>query len=152
MTNGASNVIKNIQVTNNAKPFGLVWAQFDCEYFGRKTRQEISILFKTKIQSFYISSTWTPIKQVTTQFSVGKTKSTQVVRKQFPLRPASAKTVRRSQGDSQSQKVVNLSTRRAIPLTHYVALSRVATIDTVVQETAIYRSPAFALSSLFVAI
>ena len=62
-------------------------------------------------------------------FSVGQTKSAQVVRKQFPLRPASAKTVHRSQGGTQSQIVVNLNTRRAIPHIHYVALSRVTAIE-----------------------
>ncbi|CAB3996373.1 Hypothetical predicted protein [Paramuricea clavata] len=72
---------------------------------------------------------WTPIKPVTTQFAVGKTKSAQVVRKQFPLRPASAKTVHRSQGDTQAQIVVNLNTNRTIPHIHYVALSRVTTIE-----------------------
>ena len=51
------------------------------------------------------------------------------MRKQFPLRPASAKTVHRSQGDTQSQIVVNLNTKRAIPHIHYVALSRVTTIE-----------------------
>jgi hypothetical protein len=60
---------------------------------------------------------------------VGKTKSAQVVRKQFPLRPASAKTVHRSQGDTQAQIVVNLNTNRTIPHIHYVALSRVTTIE-----------------------
>jgi uncharacterized protein YukJ len=60
---------------------------------------------------------------------VGKTKSAQVVRKQFPVRPASAKTVHRSQGDTQLQIVVNLNTKRAIPHVHYVALSRVTTIE-----------------------
>ena len=34
-----------------------------------------------------------------------------MVRKQFPLRPTSAKTVHRSQGDIQSQIVVNLNTK-----------------------------------------
>ena len=38
---------------------------------------------------------------------------------QFPLRPAAAKTVHRSQGDTQSQIVVNLGTKRAIPRIHY---------------------------------
>ena len=51
------------------------------------------------------------------------------MRKQFPLRPAAAKTVHRSQGDTQSQIVVNLDTKRAIPYIHYVALSRVTSID-----------------------
>ena len=45
------------------------------------------------------------------------------------MRPASAKTVHRSQGDTQSQVVVNLNTRRTIPHIHYVALSRVITIE-----------------------
>ena len=66
---------------------------------------------------------------VTTQFALGKTKSAQVVRKQFPLRPSSAKTVHRPQVGTQSQVVVNLNTRRTIPHIHYVALSRVTTIE-----------------------
>ena len=123
MTNGASNVIKHIHLTNDSKP-GLVWVQFDYDDVGRKTRQENRNLF-TGIRP----NTWTPIKPVTMQFAVGKTKSAQVVRKQFPLRPASAKTVHRSQGDTQSQVVVNLNTRRIIPHIHYVALSRVTTVE-----------------------
>ena len=124
MTNGASNVIKHIHLTNDSKPSGLVWVQFDYDDVGRKTRQENRNLYTGSIPN-----TWTPIKPVTTQFAVGKTKSAQVVRKQFPLRPASAKTVHRSQGDTQSQVVVNLNTRRTIPHIHYVALSRVTTIE-----------------------
>ena len=45
------------------------------------------------------------------------------------MRPAAAKTVHRSQGDTQSQIVINLDTKRAIPHIHYVALSRVTTIE-----------------------
>jgi hypothetical protein len=45
------------------------------------------------------------------------------------LQPAAAKTVHRSQGDTQTQIVVNLDTKRTIPHIHYVALSRVTTID-----------------------
>ena len=103
MTNGASSVIKHIQLTNHSKPSGLVWVQFDHDDVGRKTRQENRNLYTAGIQN-----TETPIKPVTTQFAVSKTKSAQVVRKQFPLRPASAKTVHRSQGDTQSQIVVNI--------------------------------------------
>ena len=98
--------------------------QFDDEDVGTKTRQENRRLYTQGIQA-----TWTPIKAVTSQFAVGRNKSAQVVRKQFPLRPAAAKTVHRSQGDTQSQIVVNLDTKRAIPHIHYVALSRVTTID-----------------------
>ena len=117
MTNGASNVIKHIYLTNDSKPSGLVWVLFDYDDVGKKTRQENRNLYTGGIPN-----TWTPIKPVTTQ-------SAQVVRKQFPLRPASAKTVHRSQGGTQSQIVVNLNTRRAIPYIHYVALRRVTAIE-----------------------
>ena len=76
LTNGASNIIKLIQLTDENKPSGLIWVQFDYEDVGRKTRQENRTLYVTGIQS-----TWTPIKPVTTQFPVGRTKSAQVVRK-----------------------------------------------------------------------
>ncbi|CAB4003268.1 ATP-dependent DNA helicase PIF1 [Paramuricea clavata] len=124
LTNGASNVIRLIQLNNESKPSGIVWVQFDYEDVGRKTRQENRNLYGRSIDN-----TWTPIKSVTTQFAVGKTKSAQVVRKQFPLRAASAKTVHRSQGDTQTQIVANLSTNRTIAHIHYVALSRVTTIE-----------------------
>ncbi len=124
LTNGASNVIRLIQLNDQSKPSGLIWVQFDYEDVGKKTRQENRNLYVTGIER-----TWTPIKPVTTQFAVGRTKSAQVVRKQFPLRPASAKTVHRSQGDTQTQIVVNLNTNRTIPHIHYVALSRVTTIE-----------------------
>ncbi len=124
LTNGASNVIKLIQLNDQSKPSGLIWVQFDYENVGKKTQQENRNLYVRGIES-----AWTPVKPVTTQFAVGRTKSAQVVRKQFPLRPASAKTVHRSQGDTQSQIVVNLNTNRAIPHIHYVALSRVTTLE-----------------------
>ena len=76
-----------------------------------------------------IEPTWTPIKPVTTQFAVGRNRTVQVVRKQFPLRPAAAKTIHRSQGDTETEIVANFETRRAIPHIHYVGLSRVTTIE-----------------------
>lgn len=59
-----------------------------------------------------------PIKPVTTQFAVGRNRSLTVIRKQFPLRPAAAKTIHRSQGDTETQIVVNLDTKKAIPHIH----------------------------------
>jgi len=51
--------------------------------------------------------------------------------KQIPLdpRPAAAKTIHRSQGDTETRVVVNFETKRAIPHIHYVGLSRVTAID-----------------------
>lgn len=58
-----------------------------------------------------------------------KNRTAQVVSKQFPLRPAAAKTIHRSQGDTETNIIVNFNTRRAIPHIHYVGLSRVTTIE-----------------------
>ena len=45
------------------------------------------------------------------------------------MRPAAAKTIHRSQGDTETKIVVYFEARRAIPHIHYVGLSRVTTID-----------------------
>ena len=125
LTNGANNVVKHVKLNQPNKPSGIIWVEFDDEDVGRKTRQENRHLYRRE----GIQPTWTPIKPVTTQFAVGRTKSAQVIRKQFPLRPAAAKTVHRSQGDTQTQIVANLNTKRTIPHIHYVALSRVTTME-----------------------
>jgi len=124
ITNGAGNVVKHIQIHQTDKPSGIIWIQFDHTDVGEKTRHENKHLYVSGIEA-----TWTPIKPVTTQFSVGRNRTVQVVRKQFPLRPAAAKTIHRSQGDTETTVVVNFETRRAIPHIHYVGLSRVKTIE-----------------------
>ena len=99
MTNGTGNVIKLGQIHQQDKPSGIVWVQFDHSDVGQKTRNENRHLYLQGIEC-----TWTPIKPVTTQFAVGKNKTAQVVRKQFPvLRPAAAKTIHRSQGDTETK-------------------------------------------------
>ena len=62
LTNGASNVIRLVQLNDQSKPSGLIWVQFDYEDVGKKTRQENRNLYVTGIER-----TWTPIKPVTTQ-------------------------------------------------------------------------------------
>ncbi|CAB3987663.1 Hypothetical predicted protein [Paramuricea clavata] len=124
MTNGAGNVVKKIQLNQIDKPSGIIWVQFDHSDVGEKTRHENRHLY---VQG--IKSTWTPIKPITTQFAVGRNQTAQVVRKQFPLGPAAAKTIHRSQGDTEQKIVVNFNTRRTIPHIHYVGLSRVTAIE-----------------------
>ena len=125
MTNGAGNVIKLIQVHQTTYPSEIVWVHFDHTDVGAKTRQENRHFYVSGIQP-----TWTPIKPVTTQFAVGRNRAGQVVRKQFPLRPAAAKTIHvRSQDDTETRIVVNFETKRAIPHIHYVGLSRVTAIE-----------------------
>lgn len=120
ITNGAAGVVKFIQLHQIQKPTGIIWVLFDHSNVGQRTRHENKHLYTQSIQH-----TWTPIKPVTVQFAVGKTKTARVIRKQFPLRTAAAKTIHRSQGDTETRIVVNLETKRKIPHVHYVALTEV---------------------------
>ena len=67
MTNGASNVIRKIQLNEKDKPLGIIWVQFGHSDVGEKTRYENRNLY---VQG--IDSAWTPIKPITTQFAVGR--------------------------------------------------------------------------------
>lgn len=113
-----------MQLNQQSRPSGIVWVQFDHSDVGQKTRNKNRHLYTQGIDH-----AWTPVKPVTMQFFVSKNKAAQVVRKQFPLHPAAAKTVHRSQGDTETKIVVNLSTKRTIPRVHYVALSRVTSFE-----------------------
>lgn len=90
----------------------------------RKTRHDYRHLLVQGIEH-----TWTAINPFTAQFAVGRNRTAQVVKEQFLLRPAAAKTIHRSQGDTETRIVVNFGTRRTIPHIHYVGLSRVTTIE-----------------------
>ena len=124
MTNDAGNVVNKGQLHQKDKPSGIIWVHFDHADVGEKTRCDNRHLYVQGIQS-----TWTPIKPITTQFAIGRNRKTQVVRKQFPLRPAAAKTIHRTQGDTESGIIVRFDTTKAIPHTHYVGLRRVKTIE-----------------------
>ena len=124
ITNGAGGIIKMIKLYDTNIPSGIIWVQFDYVDVGEKTRRDNRHVYVNGIEC-----TWTPIKPVTAQFAVGRNRTAQVVRKQFPLRPAATKTIHRSQGDTETRIVVNFNTRRAIPHVHYVGLSRVTTIE-----------------------
>ena len=124
ITKGASNIIKKITLYDKSRPSGIIWVQFDHVDVGEKTRYDNKQLYLQGIEA-----TWTPIKPIIAQFAVGRNRTAQVVRKQFPLRPAAAKTIHRSQGDTETRIAVNFNTKRAIPHVHYVGLSRVTTID-----------------------
>ena len=124
ITNGASNIIKKTTLYDKSRPSGIIWVQFDHVDVGEKTRHDNKQLYLQGIEP-----TWTPIKPIIAQFAVGRNRTAQVVRKQFPLRPAAAKTIHRSRGDTETRIAVNFNTKRAIPHVHYVGLGRVTTID-----------------------
>ena len=124
LTNGAGNVVKYVELCSPPDPEGVIWVKFDHDHVGQKTRNENAQLYLHNIDS-----SWTPIIPITAQFCVGRSTSSKIVRKQFPLRPSAAKTIHRAQGDTEREIVVDLETTRRVPHIHYVALSRVTTLE-----------------------
>lgn len=68
-----------------------VWVQFDQADVGEKTCHDNKHLYTQGIKQ-----EWTLNKPITTQFAVGRNRIAQVVRKQFALQTAAAKTIHRS--------------------------------------------------------
>ena len=125
LTNGAGGILKAIQLTShNNSAAGLIWIQFDDIRVGAQTRRESKSLYRPGIES-----PWTPIQPLTRQFQVGRSQSSQVMRKQFPVRQSAAKTIHRSQGDTLDSVVLDFTTARKEAHIHYVGLSRVTSID-----------------------
>ena len=120
LTNGAECMIENIdyRVENSIRP-SIIWVSFPHPEIGKKQRREYVHLYKRSL-----NKKWTPVLEVTRQFRINKKSQVQVLRRQFPLRPAAAKTIHRCQGDSLDEAVVDFpaSTREHM---HYVGLSRV---------------------------
>ena len=73
--------------------------------------------------------TWTPILEITRQIKISKRHQCQILRGQYPLRPAEAKTVHRCQGDTLNEAVLDLPSS-AREHKHYVSLSRVKNSST----------------------
>ena len=100
-----------------------VWVLFETDQMGIKLRNE-----RQKPVLCSGENTWTPIKAITREFSVGKFKGVKVARKQFPLQLSCAKKIHRAQGSTLNRAVIQLPDRRADHL-HYVAFSRVPSLQ-----------------------
>lgn len=129
ITNGTSCKLMKIELQNlKCYPLGPVWVQYDNPLIGQQLRS----LHKHRYKSWHNRS-WTPLMPVSRNFAAGHKGEIEVQRFQYPLRPAAAKTVHRSQGDTVSEAVVDLSfaENQRAPVNHidYVALSRLKTID-----------------------
>ena len=103
LTNGAECVIENIdyRVDNSTRP-SIIWVSFPHPDIGRKQRRENAHLYKTDI-----NKNWTPVLEVTRQFRINKKTKVQILRRQFPLRPAAAKTIHCCQGGTLDEAVVD---------------------------------------------
>ena len=123
LVNGAGCVVKAAGHTTPNGNLTFLWVEFEDPSVGKKCRENNRNLFTPGVDK-----KWTPIFKIKRQFPVGRYKSVMVLREQFPLRFAPAKTAHRTQGDTMNEIVVDFS-GRCFPHSHYVALSRVRTLD-----------------------
>ena len=100
LVNGADGLFKT-STTFNDKSY--VWIQFYNTKVGIATRFSHSHLYNCSD----IDSTWTPIESVAKEIRIGKNQSHLVMRIQFPIQLAAARTIHRAQGLSLDDLVFN---------------------------------------------
>ena len=121
LTNGATGVVKqsDFRMEGTNRP-SIIWVLFDDPRVGRTTREKYRKLYNPSI-----NTDWTPVFDVQRTFILNY-KTYQRI--QFPLTPASGKSVWKAEGATVDRVVVDLSQEKRIvkiPHIHYVALSRV---------------------------
>ncbi|XP_061190194.1 uncharacterized protein LOC133198057 [Saccostrea echinata] len=123
LTNGASCVVKYIEYRQSLLRPAIVWVLFADSTIGISRRHQYNHLFSTDV-----NTTWTPIFEAKRTFVYNRKTFERV---QFPLQPSAGKTIHKAQGATLSKAVISLAQtkQRKIPHIHYVALSRVRSLD-----------------------
>ena len=123
LANGASCTVKAVHIDQQTLKLVYIWVKFDYETIGKNLKSSNQHLYQKNIDH-----SWVPIAQVKRQFKVGRYKVAEVLRCQFPLRPSAAKTAHRCQGDTMESAFISFQ-GHGFPHVHYVALSRVKSLD-----------------------
>ena len=125
LANGTTGLLKHVDVRgeNQSRP-SILWFDFDSEVIGKLQRQKYAHLYACGI-----NKTWTPIFESSVEFQVEKYMSNKILRRQFPIRSSSAKSIHRSQGETLVNYVIDLTTNRKIAALHYVGLSRATSLN-----------------------
>ena len=125
LINGASYLVMKLGLpVGETGPKGVIWVKFFDGHIGAALRNWSKRLYQRNIEK-----TWTPIEPLVKQFSAGHKGQALIQRLQFPLRQAHAKTIHRSQGDTMDDAVIDLTSTRKIDHIHYVAISRLRTLQ-----------------------
>ncbi|VDN37029.1 unnamed protein product [Gongylonema pulchrum] len=130
LTNGATGRLLQVEMgqcrqgeTNETKPLH-VWMLFDEQEVGMKMRRRFSSI---SIRKHYPTNR-TPLEPIIVPIKRSKGSNLQVLRKQFPLVPAEAMTIHKSQGQTYPSVVLHTAQRMNRALL-YVALSRVTSLS-----------------------
>ena len=123
LTNGATCKIMMVQCVNNNPT--VVWVMFPDDDIGTIARYENRHLYRATSQ---IYRSWTPILTVQKEFQIGRSNKLRVVRKQFPLTPAEAITIHKSQGSTIDKAAISFKGTIQKHMV-YVALSRLRTLE-----------------------
>ena len=118
LTNGALCTVKKISTSSDNKARGVIWVLFQIPTVGQEKRSAFRRHYRAGI-----SPEWTPITPEVKRILVSK--NHHVTREQFPLRPAAARTIHRTQGSTEHGQIIIDFAGRTQPHIHYVALSRV---------------------------
>ncbi|XP_033759145.1 uncharacterized protein LOC117341405 [Pecten maximus] len=123
LTNGSTCVVKYIEYKQSTIRPAIVWVLFGNEKIGAMRRSQYQHLLNRNVDK-----SWTPIFETKRTFMYNRKTFERI---QFPLTPSAAKTVHKAQGATLDQVVVSLSQtkKRKIPHIHYVALSRVRSLQ-----------------------
>ena len=135
LINGAPCILKKIQFIQRDNDIpSILWVLFDDKTIGRQWRVRYWNLYTEDI-----NQNWTPIFAVDKHF---KTRNAQVIRTQFPLKPAAGSTIHSGQGctfdhicvdmdisDSEGFSENEHLPRLFLQHAHYVAASRVTSLE-----------------------
>ncbi|KAI5693521.1 hypothetical protein M8J75_000652 [Diaphorina citri] len=129
LTNGAHGVLRHIawgRTGNGGRSAIRLYVEFSDESVGQRTRSDNFRI----MQADGVNSRWTLIERISRVIIPRKGSLLKVVRKQFPLVPAKAITIHKSQGATEKVIVVHTgSSRRMTRRSMYVAFSRVTSLD-----------------------
>lgn len=121
LVNGVSGILKHIEFEENSTVPKILYIQFESDQTGQKMRREHESNMENKPN---IDKNWVPIKQISKEISMSKNAFFQAFRKQFPVTPAEAYTIHKSQGSTYQSVCVDMRSSLSRELL-YVALSRV---------------------------
>ncbi|XP_063420756.1 uncharacterized protein LOC134705970 [Mytilus trossulus] len=124
LTNGAAGkvMLLDYRIVNSSR-CSIIWVLFNDIGIGKEQRRQFQYL-----KNDQIDKTWTPIFEVTRKFLINNNQSYQILRRQFPIRLAAAKTIHKSQGSTVNNLVAHLGRRKNDHM-HYVAFSRVRSLE-----------------------